>query len=346
MSYQLLHTICALIPRPKAFVTTLAESSSDTLAPAPFLRVTAGEISPQRMPKPSPKPTKPAATKTPVVSVLTPTYNCAEHLARTWWCLQNQTFTEWEWIVTDDGSTDGTEALVKSFADPRIRYHKLPRNLGRGGARAAGLAKATGTYVAIWDADDIYPLTRLATAVKELKRDGTDFWCSHTMLLDNTLTPTGIRTWPSLPECKRIFVFHTMVVKREILQAIGFDSRWRAAEDYRPLLSVIMHHKGTWHEAPLACYIENREANVAKAILTNSNQYAQFTEMQAKGEFNPPLEDPAAIAHRFLRKLKILKLMSIYPPLYKLTLKLREADRTTPVSPAMAKFLKQVAAVK
>lgn len=278
----------------------------------------------------------------PLVTILTPTYNCAAYLTRTWFCIKNQTFKEWEWLVVDDGSTDNTEALVKSFKDPRIRYHKLPKNKGRGGARAAGLALAKGQYIAIWDADDIYPPERLATAMTELQAQQADFWCSHSLLLDNNLTPTGIRTWPSLPECPRLFVFHTLVAKREILQTIGFDARWRAAEDYRPLLFLIMHYRGAWHAAPLACYIENREATLAKAILTNRNQFAQFCEMLAHREFKPPLANPAFIKARYRLKVFLLNLMRIWPPLYQLTLNLRQAERTTFLSAAMTTFLQQV----
>jgi glycosyltransferase involved in cell wall biosynthesis len=66
-----------------------------------------------------------------------------------------QTFTDWELLVVDDGSTDNTFDVASSYDDPRIKVIRLDRNRGRAGARNEGLRQATGRYIAICDSDDL-----------------------------------------------------------------------------------------------------------------------------------------------------------------------------------------------
>lgn len=98
---------------------------------------------------------KPAASGTPRVSVLVPTYNTRAHIRKAVISLLNQTLHELEVLVVDDASTDGsTEALV-DIGDPRLRVVRLERNVGPSGARNAGIALSRGDCVALLDADDV-----------------------------------------------------------------------------------------------------------------------------------------------------------------------------------------------
>ncbi len=91
--------------------------------------------------------------KPPVFSVIIPTYNRASTLPRAIQSVLAQTFTQFELIVVDDGSTDDTAHVVQRFADPRIRYiHQ--ENRGRSAARNVGASASTGRYVTFLDSDD------------------------------------------------------------------------------------------------------------------------------------------------------------------------------------------------
>ena len=87
------------------------------------------------------------------VSVITTTYNSLEYLPLSIESIQNQTFNNYEHIVVNDGSTDGTKDYLDSLKDQKIRVIHLERS-GRGVALNKGLEESKGKYVAILDADD------------------------------------------------------------------------------------------------------------------------------------------------------------------------------------------------
>ena len=91
----------------------------------------------------------------PTVSVITPAYNARRYIALTIESVIAQTFTDWEYIIVDDGSTDGTDALIRKYlSDPRIRMYRRP-NTGVVGASNDGLNMAGGEFLTRLDADDI-----------------------------------------------------------------------------------------------------------------------------------------------------------------------------------------------
>jgi glycosyltransferase involved in cell wall biosynthesis len=97
------------------------------------------------------------------VCVIIPTFNRAYCLPATLESLQRQTYANWEALVIDDGSTDGTAALLDQMAsrDPRIKYH-FQGNRGVSAARNAGLRLADGDYVGFLDSDDAWEPWKLA----------------------------------------------------------------------------------------------------------------------------------------------------------------------------------------
>lgn len=90
----------------------------------------------------------------PVVSVLIKAFNHAPYIRQTIESILKQSFQDFEIVVTDDASTDGTAEVVRGFTDPRIRLETLPSNLGISGAMNATTARARGRYFAILNSDD------------------------------------------------------------------------------------------------------------------------------------------------------------------------------------------------
>lgn len=91
----------------------------------------------------------------PTFTVCIPSYNAERVIGATIESLLRQTFTDWECLVVDDGSTDGTEAVVRSFPDSRIRWIRNATNLGCAGNFQRCRDLATGTYIYFLANDDV-----------------------------------------------------------------------------------------------------------------------------------------------------------------------------------------------
>ena len=95
------------------------------------------------------------SARAPRVSVVMAVYNGAPYVAQGIESLLSQTFGDFELIVVNDGSTDGTAEIVRRFDDPRVRFVENERNLGLAPSLNRGLALARGEFVARQDADDV-----------------------------------------------------------------------------------------------------------------------------------------------------------------------------------------------
>jgi glycosyltransferase involved in cell wall biosynthesis len=93
-------------------------------------------------------------TDEPVISVVLPVYNCAEYLGEAVQSILDQTFSNFEFIIIDDGSTDRTSDVLREFTDPRIQIVS-EENRGLTEALNRGLELTRGRYIARQDADDI-----------------------------------------------------------------------------------------------------------------------------------------------------------------------------------------------
>ena len=91
----------------------------------------------------------------PKVSVVIPTFNRADTIGDSIKSVLEQTFKDFEVIVVDDGSTDGTESVVAAFGDSRIKYI-MQDNAGACAARNNGIRHANGEYIAFQDSDDYW----------------------------------------------------------------------------------------------------------------------------------------------------------------------------------------------
>lgn len=108
----------------------------------------------------------------PLISVIIPTYNRETIVAKAIKSVLEQTYTNIQLIVVDDGSEDNTEAVVKSFAG--VEYFSQPHN-GQGKARNTGLKHAKGKYVASLDSDDTWSPIFLETCLPILEEGNLDF---------------------------------------------------------------------------------------------------------------------------------------------------------------------------
>lgn len=111
----------------------------------------------------------------PFISIVVPSYNRADLIAKTLHSLLDQTYNNYEIIVVDDGSTDNTEEVVAQVKSERVSYYKK-QNAERAAARNYGARKAKGDYVNFFDSDDLALQNHVASAAEMIKKYQQPEW--------------------------------------------------------------------------------------------------------------------------------------------------------------------------
>ncbi len=108
-----------------------------------------------------------------LVSIITPSYNCSDFIEETINSIINQTYTNWELIITDDCSTDSTVSKIQKYAqkDSRIKLSQLKSNYGAGIARNNSIKDAAGRYIAFCDSDDQWTPDKLEKQIKFMQEN-------------------------------------------------------------------------------------------------------------------------------------------------------------------------------
>lgn len=176
----------------------------------------------------------------PYFSVIIPAYNREEMISATLRSVETQTFTDFEVIVVDDGSTDGTVNAAKRFPFVRLISQQ---NAGPGAARNAGVAAATGKYVAFLDSDDLWfpwTLKRYSETIIEHNDPafvtGTPACFSDSILLKNVQDTSPVcRSFADYLSAGEQWLWHgvsSFVIRRDVLLGVGGFAEGRInAED-------------------------------------------------------------------------------------------------------------------
>lgn len=112
-----------------------------------------------------------------LVSVITPTWNCRAFIAKTIESVLAQTYHNWEMIIVDDCSTDGTQEVVEPYLkqDQRIKYYANEKNSGAAVTRNYGLREAKGRWIAFLDSDDLWKPKKLEHQLKFMVENSYSF---------------------------------------------------------------------------------------------------------------------------------------------------------------------------
>src|SRR5690606_16903121 len=121
-----------------------------------------------------------------LVSVIMPAHNAAGFIAESIRSVQQQTYFNWELLVIDDASRDGTSQIVEELRaeDPRIKLHILPTNQGAGFSRNIGIKAATGKYISFLDADDLWKPHKLERQLRVMQQENVQVCFSSYELID------------------------------------------------------------------------------------------------------------------------------------------------------------------
>lgn len=112
-----------------------------------------------------------------LVSIITPTWACAEFISETIKSVQTQTYQNWELLIQDDCSTDNTREVVRPYidTDKRIKYECNPKNSGAAITRNSALRRAKGRWIAFLDADDLWLPEKLERQLRFMLEHGYAF---------------------------------------------------------------------------------------------------------------------------------------------------------------------------
>lgn len=169
---------------------------------------------------------------TPTFSVIMPIYNVERFVAAAIDSVLAQEDGDFELLVVDDCSPDGSRAICEAYDDPRVTLITHPVNRGLAGARNTGVRAAQGRYLAFLDSDDIWEPAKLARHREHLEaRPEVGLSFSRSAFIDADGEPLDYYQMPSLTDITPGLLFcrnpvgngSAPVIRREILEAIAFD---------------------------------------------------------------------------------------------------------------------------
>jgi teichuronic acid biosynthesis glycosyltransferase TuaG len=191
-------------------------------------------------------------------------YNCAEFIGETYESLLLQTFTNWEWLIVDDCSTDSSLHMIKRIArrDARVKVFENRKNLGAAVSRNLAIDNAQGVLVSFLDADDLWYPDKLSTQVEEISAgqgmvfSAYDIFEETPQKIIKTVDNEYIQSvgYHDLLQKKVVFGCSTVMIRREIVGDLRMPLL-NAGQDYAFWLSIMRNGVKAGHlPRPLAAY--------------------------------------------------------------------------------------------
>ena len=204
------------------------------------------------------------------VSVIIPTYNREKTILRALQSVLDQTYTNIEVLVIDDGSTDGTADIVNGVNDERVKYIVLEKNDGPSNARNMGVQMAEGEWIAFQDSDDCWHKDKLEVQMAYAKEhpEYSMIYCMYNAILESgerLIIPP--KPWINPMEGNMVKTLlqrnmigaPTVVAKKDAFLKIGgFDTSYKALEDWDFAIRFTLENEiGFVTEALIDCYVSN-----------------------------------------------------------------------------------------
>jgi glycosyltransferase involved in cell wall biosynthesis len=175
----------------------------------------------------------------PKISVLMPVYNCASYIAESVDSILTQTYEDFELILIDDCSSDGTAEYLESLSDPRIKFIRKPQNTGLTNSLNMGLEIACGEYIARMDGDDISLPDRFGKQVEFMDSNPDVVVCGTFFLVigsEDKFTPNLSNDSLVMDLMINSPIAHpTVFIRNSVIKAnhIRYDPVYESAEDYK-----------------------------------------------------------------------------------------------------------------
>ena len=205
-----------------------------------------------------------------------PTYNRAEYIIETIESILNQTYSNWELIIVDDGSDDNTEELISQIKDERIQFYKAGRIGVNGRIKNIGLEKVFGELIAFIDSDDLWAATKLekqVAALHQYPQAGFSLTGGYNFRKLNEPVDFFYKQREGV-KCENVFISFfkselstttpSLMLRRQCIDVAGLFKETSPFSDIDFILSLAYHFKAVILYEPLL-YRRLHEANDSKA---------------------------------------------------------------------------------
>lgn len=250
----------------------------------------------------------------PKVSVIIPSYNRADLITETVNSVLAQTYKDFELIIVDDGSTDATLTVLKTYGDA-IHYIKK-ENGGQGSARNVGIKAASGEYIAFLDSDDLWHSQKLEKQMEIFKFSNTNWvYCDMEMFDSDTKRSLGLYNHivykPHEGFVGRALLMGdfigspTPIIRKNVFEHVGyFDESeiLRCREDWEMWLRIAAHYPVKYIRESLSKYrVHSSNSTLCESILQVNK--SEETVIERAIVFAPRIYGP--LRNRAIAKLKI-----------------------------------------
>lgn len=187
----------------------------------------------------------------PKISIVIPTYNQSEYLQEAVESVLNQTYKNIEIIIVDDGSTDNTLGVVRSFDNNKIIYIQQ-KNKGASSARNTGIKKANGEYIAFLDSDDLWLKNKLRKQIDFIKENpeigllGTGCYQMINIgkMIHKKIFPFENKILQKDLIKYNPFIQSSVMIRKNVFDDIGlYDEKFKESEDYDLWLRIAQKYK-------------------------------------------------------------------------------------------------------
>ena len=199
--------------------------------------------------------------KEELISIIMPSYNSEKYIKNAIDSVVQQTYRNWELIVVDDCSTDGTVNVISNFEDKRIHLLKNEKNSGAAISRNRALREATGKWIAFLDSDDVWHPEKLERQLKFMLKNGYAFTFTDYRIQLNGQWLPYINTGPDVIDRRKMYnycYFSTITVMydREIVGLIQIEDL-KKNNDYAMWLQAVERTKCYRMPECLSYYIKH-----------------------------------------------------------------------------------------
>jgi len=226
-------------------------------------------------------------SQTPMFTILTASFNSSRTIERTIQSVKNQTFRDFEHIIMDGGSTDGTAQIIEKHAPDYPVAYRSEKDCGIADALNKGIALAKGRFVIVIHADDHLIANDILERVSQDIKDGEALIHSYPVLVerpDRSTRPYFVKPWSWMHRFKTFFPHQGCFVRRDVFETVGiFDISLRFAFDF-DFFARCFNHKISYRVHPAPFVSVMMEGGISSDVRLLRERVLEEFKVQKKNE--------------------------------------------------------------